>query len=149
MVKPHRTQCLTAHWCTLLCLYYLSYLDFLPFIYACSLPLAFFNYFTLCSSELLSPLPLNAASPSFPRLLQRAYYDRTGHESVSSAAAAAQAQRASAARYYQGPGGYYEEFDPAELFNMFFFGWVVTFLRVKDCIGHSEQCSADQQGCIS
>lgn len=51
---------------------------------------------------------------------KRAFYNRTGHESSSAAAAAQQATRASA---YQraGPGAYYaDEIDPEEIFNMFF-----------------------------
>ncbi|PNW79463.1 hypothetical protein CHLRE_09g416100v5 [Chlamydomonas reinhardtii] len=57
---------------------------------------------------------------------KRAYYDRTGHESSAAAAAAAAAQRAGGAG--PGPGGAYyyttstEDFDPEELFNMFFGG---------------------------
>mmetsp|Transcript_26819 Transcript_26819/g.58485 ORF Transcript_26819/g.58485 Transcript_26819/m.58485 type:complete len:448 (-) Transcript_26819:459-1802(-) len=49
---------------------------------------------------------------------KRAYYDRTGYES-SQAAAAASAQQRSAA----GPNVYYaDDFDPEEIFNMFFGG---------------------------
>ncbi|GFR42871.1 hypothetical protein Agub_g3862 [Astrephomene gubernaculifera] len=56
---------------------------------------------------------------------KRAYYDRTGYESSSAAAAAAAAQRGGGGA---GPSGYTyytssaEEFDPEEIFNMFFGG---------------------------
>lgn len=54
--------------------------------------------------------------------LQRAYYDRTGYESSAAAAAASAAQQQQQQRYNRGPGGVYyqEEFDPEEIFNMFF-----------------------------
>ncbi|KAJ9511236.1 hypothetical protein QJQ45_017174 [Haematococcus lacustris] len=55
---------------------------------------------------------------------KRAYYDRTGYESTAAAQAAASASAASqrGRSYQRGPGGvfYQEEFDPEEIFNMFF-----------------------------
>ncbi|KAL6748921.1 DnaJ-like protein, partial [Haematococcus lacustris] len=57
---------------------------------------------------------------------KRAYYDRTGYESTAAAQAAASASAASqrGRSYQRGPGGvfYQEEFDPEEIFNMFFGG---------------------------
>jgi len=56
---------------------------------------------------------------------KRAYYDRTGYESsTAAAAAAAQTQASNGQRYARGPGGMYysEDFDPEEIFNMFFGG---------------------------
>ncbi len=51
--------------------------------------------------------------------LQRAYYDRTGYESSTAAAAA---QRQGSSGFQRGPGGMYysQDFDPDEIFNMFF-----------------------------
>ncbi|KAG2483613.1 hypothetical protein HYH03_017555 [Edaphochlamys debaryana] len=55
---------------------------------------------------------------------KRAYYDRTGYESTAAAQAAAAAQRGAGAG--PGPGATYyatvDDFDPEEIFNMFFGG---------------------------
>jgi DnaJ homolog subfamily B member 12 len=47
---------------------------------------------------------------------KRAHYDRTGYESVSAAAAARPRDRRNQQQYYTTT----EEFDPEEIFNMFF-----------------------------
>jgi hypothetical protein len=72
------------------------------------------------------PLPMHSPVQMHA---QRAYYDRTGYESTT-AAAAAQAQRQSArpSNPFGAPGGpgmyYQDDFDPTEIFNMFF-GWAL------------------------
>lgn len=53
---------------------------------------------------------------------KRAYYDRTGYDSTAAAAAAASARGNGGGGGGGGPGGVYyaEDFDPQEIFNMFF-----------------------------
>eukprot|EP00775_Hariotina_reticulata_P013190 gene13190-13321_t len=61
---------------------------------------------------------------------KRAYYDRTGYESSSAAAAAAPARRGGGSmgstHYYYGA----DDFDPEEIFNMFFGGSAVDHVLV-------------------
>ena len=54
---------------------------------------------------------------------QRAYYDRTGYDSTAAAQAAAAQQRTTSRGASAGPGAgmyYQEDFDPEQIFNMFF-----------------------------
>ncbi len=68
--------------------------------------------------------PACARRAPCPPSPQRAYYDRTGYESTAAAQAAQQqaAARQGSGGFARGPGGVYytQDFDPAEIFEMFF-----------------------------